>query len=166
MDLPGQDGALELHSKYLLSPGGFKGSFGGLTEFFKGLDSLIGLSNPNVAAAIAQEHSQRPDSYDEFVSNPSTGLSFKPIQEFEFVVNPKMNNYHIYPGTEGAAGGTALNGSRSPKPLQFFLEADICKRADLLEEEVIALRLYTANIMQLFANTHKMWLKASKAISM
>lgn len=137
------ENAFEMHSKYCQLPGTFKGVFGDTSSFFKGLENILGLPNPNVSVAIALEHEGSADSFDEFTPNAAIGIAYKPSQEYEFVVNPNLVDIHIYPATEGLPGPAASGGGRRPSPLQSYLDDHISKNANLLDEEVIALRLYT-----------------------
>lgn len=137
------ESAFDTHFKYSQLPGAFKGNFGDTSSFFKGLENILGLPNPNVSVAIALEHQSSADSLDEFISNPAIGITYKPCQEYEFVVNPNLADINIYPGTNGSPGPAASGGSRCPSPLQAYMDSKICKQANLLEVEVIALRLYT-----------------------
>ena len=137
------ESAIDTHSKYSQLPGAFTGNFGDASAFFKGLDHILGLPNPNVSASIALEHQASSDSQDEFVPNASVGVAYKPFIEYEFVVHPDLNNTQLYPGTSGPPGTAAGGGSRRPTPLSEFISNNLCQSANLLDEEVIALRLYT-----------------------
>lgn len=138
------DTAESLHSKFLDFPSSFTGNFGDTKDFHKGLEYFIGLPNPNVKESIRNEHLFSADSNILFSTHRTNDKIYKPSQEYELVISPDFNIVYPNSSTEKDAGGSAATGGiRNIKLLQEFLDNDICKIAQLLEEEVVALRLYT-----------------------
>jgi hypothetical protein len=130
-----------LHSKYEMCGDDAAGdddvvaSFGRLEEFYKGLDYHLGLPNPNVLKAMADEHTVRADSQLEFTTPNYGSTTTTPALEWEFVTNPRRGKQ--YPGR-----------LREPQPLSKFLEHPMAKKADLTEAEITAMRLYTGPMYQ------------------
>ncbi len=110
-------------------------SFGKLEEFYKGLDYHLGLPNPDVLRAMADEHTKRPDSEDEFTTPNYESTITTPATEWEFVTNPQSEK--VYPGR-----------MREPEPLSKFVNHPMAKKADLNEAEITAMRLYTGPMYQ------------------
>lgn len=123
------------NSKFALSRGGFEANFGDLSNFFDGLDGLIGLPSPRVLNAMQAEHTMCTDSLDTFVTTNYGGTLTCPSTEWEFVFAPDLDKK--YPGM-----GLPPMG-REPCPIKAFIDHPNTKGAGLTFEEVLALRLYT-----------------------
>lgn len=138
------------HSKFLsLSSDSFIGTYGNQEDFYKGLDTYLGLPNPNVAQAIYNEHNNCSDSYVPFTPFPRLLTSYHPAQEYEIIVSPNFDDISSYPSVTIDSNdpllGTsaALGGKRLLTPLEHFLNHSDAREASLLKEEIIALRLYS-----------------------
>ena len=79
------------------------------------------------------EHTKCDDS-DKVFETTNYHLSTTPTIEWEFVYSPIEGK--TYPGME-------TDHARKIEKIETFLENPLAKRAGLLTEEVLALRLYT-----------------------
>ena len=81
---------VELHSRFMQDPEAFTLDFGGLSEFFGGLDGLIGSPKPNLGQAVRHEHCESQDSVVEFqAANYKTTTT--PRIEYFFVAEPRLS---------------------------------------------------------------------------
>jgi hypothetical protein len=154
------------YSKFVSLADSFVGTFGNQEDFYKGLDSFLGLPNPNVLQALYNEHNSSLDSFELFSPYPRFQISYFPAQEYEIVVSPKL---HLdYPSATQDPHDSSLNysaasgGKRLLKPLDEFLQMKECLNAQLIKEEIIALRLYSGpmfckynSILRSFASTRQ-----------
>jgi len=95
----------------------FEAKFGGQDVFHGGLDSVIGLPDPNVFYAIINEHEHAPNSGDKFTT-ANYGLTCTPAQELDVVLSPRAKT--DYPGTGNN------EGERRVAPIRIFLAAAGC----------------------------------------
>eukprot|EP00445_Apocalathium_hangoei_P041850 CAMPEP_0203973722 /NCGR_PEP_ID=MMETSP0359-20131031/99736_1 /ASSEMBLY_ACC=CAM_ASM_000338 /TAXON_ID=268821 /ORGANISM="Scrippsiella Hangoei, Strain SHTV-5" /LENGTH=963 /DNA_ID=CAMNT_0050911887 /DNA_START=80 /DNA_END=2970 /DNA_ORIENTATION=- len=74
----------EYNEKYMQAPGGFTLSYGGLDNFYGGLESQVGSPSPNFIAAMHQEHCEATDSDKDFTTG-NYGVTTTSRTEFAFV---------------------------------------------------------------------------------
>jgi hypothetical protein len=86
--------AAELHDKF--SSKGYTMEFGKLKDFQGGLEAIIGPANPQVAKAMAREHTGMGDSQAPFTMPNRKAESTSTI-EFHFVNNPKVRAFAHVP---------------------------------------------------------------------
>jgi hypothetical protein len=142
------------NSKFCVD-GSFIGSFAELKDFYDGPEKMIGSPNPNVDIGIKREHCERPNSNDEYTST-NYRFVFKPRDEWEFVVMPKLG--FAYPHTPEDKGswtipeGQSWKGDHGRKmvPLEQVLSLDEVKRFGLKKGEVVASKLYTGPMFNLY----------------
>ena len=140
----------ELHEKFQQEADVFTMEFGGLSNFFGGLEQMVGPPSPHLRMAMKQEHCNSADSNDSFEST-NYGTTTTPAVEFAFVVHPELG-----PASAGVTSWpqeTKLPDSRrrQPRPLASFLvELQRINRrlsqlgcAAVTEDELLGCRLYT-----------------------
>eukprot|EP00960_Hanusia_phi_P050248 760095-Hanusia_phi.AAC.1 len=116
-----------------------------LPLFMEGLDNLIGLPHKNVREEMAREH----DSDEQFEAGYLNAPTY-PRQEWEFVLNPRSGV--LYPGETAKAKADDYN-KRTRKTISELKEEQMYKIAELSEEELIGLRLYTGPMYSLYNPT-------------
>jgi hypothetical protein len=142
----------ELSAKFAADGEAFKGEmgFGGLDDFFGGLEALIGsplLLDGSLQAAMEDEHCRRADCAMPFdTSNGVRGAM--PELEWEFVVAPDAEKTYVERGGEFVTRHP--DWCRMPMPLTHFLwkmkdvnvQLTSAGQSILITEEVISGRLY------------------------
>ena len=141
-----------INTKFALE-GAFVGKFATLDDFHKGPEGLIGTPNPKIMVGMETEHCRRGNCRAEFTSG-NYNLTTTPITEWEFVVMPREGFPYPHTPRDKALwrGGNKWKGKegRDVIPLGIFLEKAEVKRAGLIKEEVIGLRLYTGPMFVLY----------------
>ena len=122
-----------LHSKFAMDGQGFTMSFGGLQEYFEGLERAVGRPSAHVSQAMEDEHVQAKDS-DENFSASNYGTTTTSKAEYYFVANPPDQTRGTWaPDTTLRAINPHL--CRKPMPL-----ADLQKRVDQCNEQLQQLK--------------------------
>ena len=144
----------ELNAKFAADGDAFKGEmgFGGLTEFFAGLEGLIGppkMLDGSLKSAMEAEHCSEKDASLPFsTSNGISGATS--ILEWQFVWDPRESVGYVERG--GAFRDQHPEWCRKPLPLVVYkqkMEVEINPRLvdagqpELILEELIGGRLYT-----------------------
>lgn len=148
------------HTKFAESA--FTLAYTGRSAFFGGLEGRVGQPSPNLRAAMQTEHCAEADSQDEFTT-ANYGVVTTPEVEWHAVIDPVAGLVHLkrtaYPvetcGLE-AGGDNRRRGAASLKPLRAFAaelahvnaELQKLREATLLEEELLAGRLYTGPMVR------------------
>ena len=146
-----------INTKFSLG-GAFVGKFATLDDFYKGPEALIGTPNPKIMQGIETEHCLRSNCKTKFKTG-NYNLTTWPALEWEFVVKPRVEEGR-YPHTPKDKSkwppGCGWRGEcgRDAIALEAFLEQKevqlMVKRASLMAEEVVALRLYTGPMFVLY----------------
>jgi len=116
-----------------------------LPLFMEGLDNLIGLPHKNVREAMAREHESEEPFVAGYLEDTTT-----PKQEWEFVMNPRPDVR--YPG-ETSHADVENYTKRMRKLVSDLKKEPMCQLAELSEEELIGLRLYTGPMYNLYNPT-------------
>ena len=135
--------------------GSLVGNFGDLDQFYAGPEKLIGSPNPEVLVGMEREHCARQNAEKKFTS---TNYQFTtwPALEWEFVFAPR--SVVIYPHTPADKNywrvptGQKWIGDRGRDiiPLKEFMDNTQVISCKLRKGEVIALRLYTGPMFNLY----------------
>ena len=143
--------------------GGFEGSFADLSDYFGGLEEMIGECRKDLMTAMEEEHCTVATGYgasDETFVTSSYRVKSTPREEWHFVVAPTEVG-DMDAGTDRETGRS--RGSRVKVPIEELLDnaaelmtnsfadrgfgsvvtPDDITRIQLRIEEMIALRLYT-----------------------
>jgi len=145
-----------VNSKFAMD-GAYLGRFATLDDFYKGPEERIGTPNPRIREGCEKEHLVRKNAFKPFETS-NYGLTTWPAQEWEFVVCPRMD--YQYPHTPvdktlwpSNCGWRGEHG-REIISLETLLAKPEVKRwrtlAELCEEELICLRLYTGPMFVLY----------------
>jgi hypothetical protein len=132
-----------------LADGAALGRYATLGDFYRGPEAILGAPNPRIRQGIEDEHCGRPNADSEFTSTYNVVTT--PKLEWEFVVNPDRNkNYSRTASSPVSTGGTG----RVAMPLKELLAqpavaAQVAK-AELRDDEVVCLRLYTGPMFLLY----------------
>mmetsp|Transcript_4272 Transcript_4272/g.12216 ORF Transcript_4272/g.12216 Transcript_4272/m.12216 type:complete len:1420 (+) Transcript_4272:1297-5556(+) len=151
-----------VNSKFVMD-GAFMGRFATLEDFYKGPEELIGVPNPRIYKGCEQEHTLRHNAHKKFTTS-NYGITTSPALEWEFVVNPRLQQHEneppIYPHTPANKCNWPLgcgwkgDHGREVVPLDKFLKREMVHSlrtsAKLTEEEIICLRLYTGPMFVLY----------------
>ena len=81
--------AHDLHKKFNTSSGAFEFEFGELSQFYSGLEGLIGPPTPNIQEGMRRDHCRAEDSQREFVAD-NYDTTTKSEIEYHFVVDPEQ----------------------------------------------------------------------------
>tara|TARA_B110001452_G_scaffold89839_1_gene73769 strand:+ start:2796 stop:3680 length:885 start_codon:yes stop_codon:yes gene_type:complete len=134
-----------LSEKFSIS-GAFEMAYGGIDIFFAGLESLIGpplLVDGSLRRSLQREHIHSPDSTEKFTS--SNGVTTTSMIEWHVVVDPEPAS--LYPQRRGRMGDVIREINPLSKYVKKMVGINEQLRAigqeDLLEEEMLASRLYT-----------------------
>eukprot|EP01043_Picozoa_sp_COSAG02_P016235 COSAG02_NODE_710_length_18178_cov_14.361524_9_plen_425_part_00 len=148
--------------------GGFEGTFADLSDFFGGLERLIGECRKDLMVAMEEEHCTVATGYgasNETFQTSSYRVVTTPREEWNFVVDP-FGVGEMDAGFDRETGRS--RGSRMKIPVESLLEeaaelitksfldrgyGTVITRADVRSvglriEEVIALRLYTGPMFE------------------
>jgi hypothetical protein len=131
------------NDKFSQTAGAFEGAFGTLEQFFEGPEAFIGYPDPNLFDGMRREHCERSNALETFITT-NYKVSTCPQVEWELVVSPKPHS--VYPHTTKDASGH----SREVRELTSFRDLETVKEAKLRTEEVIAIRLYTGPMFNLY----------------
>lgn len=147
---------------------GFEGTFADLSDYFGGLERLIGECRKDLMVAMKEEHCRLPSGYgasDENFETSSYRVVTTPRQEWLFVVEPSAVG-ELDAGIDRETGRS--RGKRMKIPVESLLQeaaelitksfcdrgfgtvvtrADVCN-VGLRVEEVIAMRLYTGPMFE------------------
>ena len=128
--------ALELHSKYAASGDNFTFEYGGVEQFFAGLEGLVGVPAPEVRHAMAREHaSTEPfDSHNVFTTSPRV--------EWLYVTEKAVGEAEGR-GHDASKERVSKERGHAAWRLKDFVMHPDCRRANLIVEEVLGIRLYT-----------------------
>ena len=151
-----------INSKFVMDRA-FVGCFATLNDFYKGPEALIGVPNPDIRRGMKQEHCKRKNAKVEFVAD-NYNVRTCPYTEWLFVVNPaKGSDYPHTPRDKSQwkdqthlPVGERWRGEygRDIICLKDFLAQPAVeqerKKAGLLEDEIIAARLYTGPMYVLY----------------
>jgi Ca2+-binding EF-hand superfamily protein len=145
-----------INSKFVLD-GAFVGQFATLSDFYNGPEALIGVPNPKIFVGAEKEHCFRVNAQERF-NTSNYNIDTYPALEWEFVVCPKEDG--DYPHTPRDKSkwkkGNSWRGDhgRDVIKLDNFLSNETIKpilaKAELRNEEVICLRLYTGPMFVLY----------------
>jgi len=108
--------------------------------FDAGVEGLIGRADPNTRAAIKAEHCLSEDSMDPF-QTINTGIMTTSYREYWIVTGPEYDDDDAPEDMPEPDPGEEQK--RSIVPLRDLLEMGDCKKAGLMWEEILALRLYS-----------------------
>jgi hypothetical protein len=132
-------------------------SFGGLSEFFGGLELLVGTPHPSVLEAIEREHCAAADSSEPYVSL-NYGVTTSSEQEYFFVADPVAGLEKLgiaaFPSEPKPEDGLERAASFVPRvahPMSVFSRKILGRNDELkqlgtdglLDAEFVAARLYT-----------------------
>ena len=146
----------ERHDKFAEST--FTLAYTSLSAFYGGLETRVGAPNPNLHIAMRLEHCTAADSADEFMTS-NYGISTTPEIEWYYVVDPQAGLTQLqrasYP-QETRDIEDDHKRSANPSPLGELLPRLASKNGELrqrgepelLEEELVAGRLYTGPMFQ------------------
>ena len=137
--------------------------------FYGGLSSLVGRPQPNLSAAIRQEHCSSSDSSAEFVAN-NYGTKTTSRVEYWFVFDPArpgileelgIECWPSEPRLEREEGARAPSRAKPREALAFAAFADKLREKNfalqgagsskLLDQELLCARLYTGPCYQKYA---------------
>jgi len=154
-ELRGQKAATgaELNEKFK-QEASFEMSYGSIELYYGGLEGLIGpptMVNKSLLKGMEAEHCSRDRSRAKFTS--SNGMTTTPAEEWEFVAEP--NSARVYAEREGFREDYMC---RKPVPYNELLQMMRTKNEELkthgqtalVEEEVVAGRLYTGPCYELY----------------
>ena len=149
--------AEELHGKFMAEGSAFTLSYGGLEEFFGGLEKKIGAPQASATCAawtgldgvLASEHLERADSETLF-SASNYGTDTTSATEHAFCAAPDTRKQSQWP-KEGKLTGSMASRRRQPLPLaQLATRVDgknkrlaAAKEPLLIHAEAVGARLYT-----------------------
>ena len=151
------DRAAERQAKFAEST--FTLAYTSLSTFFEGLEALVGMPSPNLRLAMRAEHCGAADSALEFTTN-NYGVTTTSTIEWWAVVDPATGRKELkleeYPSETFGIDEERKRGSTGLVPLKEFLPALEAKNAalralkepELLEEELLAGRLYTGPMVR------------------
>ena len=152
-------------------------SYTGLDTFFKGLESLVGIPSPNLRLAMRAEHCGAADSAQYFTTN-NYGVTTTSTIEWWAVVDPaaglKELKLKAYPSETFGIDDERKRATTGLMPLKEFLPALEAKNAalrqlkepELLEEELLAGRLYTGPMVRRgLASPHRLALPSHRRAS-
>ena len=120
-------------------------SYGGMSSFFGGLDSLVGQPASSLDDAVLAEHTRAQDSHAEFSTSNYSTVSTSEV-EYWFVNDPSRQRLVILGLTEWPS-----NSTREPLPLEHFepelrkinLKLSAIDESAILVIELMGGRLYT-----------------------
>jgi hypothetical protein len=128
---------IDLHKKFKTDTANLRFNYGGMGDFYGGLEQLVGPPEPAVLNAMVNEHCHSMRSEEQFsVLVNKKEMWTTPMQEWKYVMHPD-SKYK----TTGIAD--VERDGRPDNTLAFFMRSTKVRRAKLNLEEVIALRLYT-----------------------
>ena len=116
-------------SRFCMHPSVFEMKFRGLEAYFGGLERYVGSPSPDILQAMERDHT----STEKFSSHNVFNTS--PRDEFDYVVTMEVG--------ERADRRADATPERYAWRLENFVDCDAARRAKLLREEVVGLRLYT-----------------------
>jgi hypothetical protein len=149
---------------------GFEGSFADMTDYYGGLEKLIGECRKDVLQAMEEEHCDVADGYGwsdgDFVTS-SYRVTTSPRQEWLFVTDPtsvgdmsagvdrdtgraRGNRVKIAAADLLANAGELITKSFQEKGFDIVVTQDEIEDLPLLLEEIIAVRLYTGPMFELY----------------
>ena len=161
----------ELDAYYSKFEGGFEGTFADMNDYYGGLGKMIGDCRKDLLNAMEEEHCDVPDGYgashDTFVTS-SYRVSTTPHEEWQFVVLGKAWAKEMSAGVDRETGlsrgsrrkvnahellasaAKCMTESFRAKGFDIVITDEEVKALPLLLEEVIALRLYTGPMFELY----------------
>jgi WD40 repeat protein/flagellar motor protein MotB len=110
---------------------------GNISDFYKGLSGRVGGPHPDFKKAMKQEHCMNACCDHQFTTT-NYSITTTPQDEWMYVVGEKM------------CPCNQMGHGRRLVPIQDLLELPLCKNAQLTEEEVIAIVLYTGPMFQIY----------------
>jgi hypothetical protein len=137
-----------LQSKFVQEGNSFQLSYGGLDEFFGGLEGKVGSPDPRVRHAMKQEHSVRADSFELFTTS-NYSMETCAETEWRFVAEPESSNNWPSEGRPALVSGQPCVRSALPlSALEGAMHTKNCSlrassQTEMILEEAIAGRLYT-----------------------
>ena len=159
--------AEEANSKYCLTDGAFKGTFGSLEDFYKGPEAKIGYPNPNLFEGMHREHCLRSNA-KRLVTTPNYNVTTCSDWEWRFVVCPENIphpgfEYPHTPLVKDRSEWSGLDvsgkersswkghGRRIQRPDEMMADCKATmEKARIVREEFLALRLYTGPLYILY----------------
>ena len=125
------DEAAARHSKFAASGENFTFDYGDISQFFEGLEGLVGSPSPDVRRTMGNEHaSDVPfDTHNVFGTTPRL--------EWQYVTEKEVGDSSVTNRAQDKTGG------RPGWRLSDFVAHPKCVEAKLIVEEVIGIRLYT-----------------------
>ena len=161
--------AEEANSKYCLTDGAFKGTFGSLDDFYMGPEAKIGYPNPNLFEGMHREHCLRSNA-KRLITTPNYNVTTCSDWEWRFVVcpddlpqagfefphTPAVQDRSEWSGLDAAGKEKSLwkGHGRNVQRLDELMGLAAFKEkvhiAKLGRDEIIALRLYTGPLYILY----------------
>lgn len=156
---------------------GFEGTFADMSDFFGGLESMIGDCRKDLIAAMEEEHYTVLNGFggsDTVFSTTSYRVVTTPRKEWEFVVHP-TNVGDMSAGIDRETGqsrgnrtkvdiaelhldaATLITASFEELGLNLVITPDEIINLQLLPEEIIAMRLYTGPCFELYNAVLRAW---------
>ena len=134
-------GAEKGNSKFAQGGGGELRTavYGKLEDFSKGLVEAIGLPDHRLKDAMMREHCKGGDSTETF-SPGNYDTTTTPAAEWLVVTDPE----------EGKRVSNLSEGKRRVRAIEDLRQDDVAKQAGLLEEEILAMQLYTGVLLDLW----------------
>jgi WD40 repeat protein len=114
----------------------YKMACGNISDFHNGLTGRVGMPHLNFKNAMRQEHCERAGCEVEFTTG-NYKITTTPKREWQYVV-------------ENNATCPSMEFGRRIVPISELLELEVSKSANLREEEVIAIVLYTGPMFQIY----------------
>ena len=106
----------ELHSKFAAESDAFVLSYGGLSDFFGGLEQKIGVPNPQLQETTMVEHTEFKDSLEPFTAH-NYGTRTTSRLEYEFCASPEVSDVAWPAETKLLARGGNASHCRKTLPL-------------------------------------------------
>jgi ankyrin repeat protein len=113
----------------------YKMACGTIADFHKGLTGRVGMPHLDFKNAMRQEHCERAGCDVQFTTG-NYKITTTPRQEWQYIV--------------GNVPCPDMGHKRCLVPISELLQLDSCKTANLCEEEVIAIVLYTGPMFQIY----------------
>jgi len=134
-------------SKFCMDPRALvTGTFGGIDLFDSTLEEQLGPADPDPLRAIYAEHCLMPDSNAPYRPTNNPTLVTTPKLEFEFVVGSSsidaaQGQWKLKPASHPSLYPACMVEGRNCKSIEALLATPEAKAAQLLDVEIIALRL-------------------------
>mmetsp|Transcript_7274 Transcript_7274/g.25041 ORF Transcript_7274/g.25041 Transcript_7274/m.25041 type:complete len:485 (-) Transcript_7274:36-1490(-) len=117
-------------------------SCGTIEDFKKGIQSRVGYPNDNIYVGMEREHCQMKDSHKYFKTT-NYDIDTFPMHEWRLVTDPKYQK-------KEKPKITARSKDRKLVPVEELMKSDCVVRANLSQEEVIAVNLYSGPMFYVY----------------